>query len=702
MSSRGANALARTALLVLICCMAAAVAVGLSQKPPREVQVGVRLTPIDEARGDRAQLPLPQLPLLFQEFLPSGARFDVDAPRTGGHVTAMASDSEEALVAARDAARDYARLLRASQDQWLRERLRSGEQPELQKLRRSLLDAPARFTIRYAPVAASAPDSRAPFRAALIGLLTAALATALLLGAARRYAAGGPGTAAPSWSAPVPPAAALGLVLGAAALAAALVAVTSAAPDALYTLSLVGLLFAAAFAYALLGGPAAIRALLIVVIAVAPSRGALLALASEVELPEALLTFNAIQPCLVAACALAALVAHRSGFLRQPPLLAAGWIVIAAVAALDFATQTVGLRLYAIGLAQYLVYPTMALLAWWVMGRRDPERLVWAFAALGVVVAISIFLNAVGVVSFVESAASDVTVRAATRYGGITGSYLHAGVFLGTTAVLVAGIAFSRWSLRSGILASFALGAVLGGIALTFTRAGFVIAAIGLLLVLIRLAGRDRVRLVAVGLASIALGFGFAYLGGVAPDDVLSRSGAGVAAAGGETATSEGEAADVARVQLWRGAITRFGWSSLPQQVLGQGLARTGNAGKLTSLTPLATESYPLKLLLEVGVVGVVAIGGFLLWAGLTLLRTAWANPAPLFKAVGAAGVALSADFLIYPTLEVQLLALIWWLLLVICLKAAGARGVPPGQLPLVRRIQNAVGESHRGTSAGS
>ena len=41
-----------------------------------------------------------------------------------------------------------------------------------------------------------------------------------------------------------------------------------------------------------------------------------------------------------------------------------------------------------------------------------------------------------------------------------------------------------------------------------------------------------------------------------------------------------------------------------------------------------------------------------------------------MIKGVGAAGVGLSAESLIYPTLEVQLLSLTWWLILVICLEA--------------------------------
>jgi hypothetical protein len=63
-----------------------------------------------------------------------------------------------------------------------------------------------------------------------------------------------------------------------------------------------------------------------------------------------------------------------------------------------------------------------------------------------------------------------------------------------------------------------------------------------------------------------------------------------------------------------------------------------------------------------------------LVWAVLRFARTSWAAIDPLFKGVGAAGIGLSAESLIYPTLEVQLVSLTWWLLLVLCLKAPTRR----------------------------
>ena len=51
--------------------------------------------------------------------------------------------------------------------------------------------------------------------------------------------------------------------------------------------------------------------------------------------------------------------------------------------------------------------------------------------------------------------------------------------------------------------------------------------------------------------------------------------------------------------------------------------------------------------------------------------RTAFKDADPLRKGVGAAGIGLSAESLIYPTLEVQLLSLTWWLILIVCIEAS-------------------------------
>jgi hypothetical protein len=497
----------------------------------------------------------------------------------------------------------------------------------------------------------------------LIGLFVSGLAAALMSAARRRETASTSrdgGGLAPALASVAPSA---GGIAGAAVASAGLVALSSAGSPGAYTFLFIAFLFALAFVYALGGAPRAIRTLLIAVIAVAPLRGALLALADAIDLPNAFLTSNAIQPSLIAACAAAVLVAHRSMLRDEPPLLVVGWVAIAVVAVLDFATQTVGLKLYAIGVAQYLVYPTFALLAWPLLGTRDREWLVWALVALGLLVAVSIFLQVAGVY-FIEAGNSPNR-----PFGGATGSVLHSAIFLGITAVLALGALFARWSRSNALLTIGAVGVMIGGIGLTFSRGGFAIAAIGALILFVVLAGRNRLRLVGVTIAATALGLALSSAVGPTLGQLASRTSLG-ASLGGDNA---------ARIAQMRKAINEFRALPVTEKALGKGLASTGNAGKLTSQKPYVTESYPLKLLVETGAVGVLLIGAVLIWAVLRFARTAWGAADPLLKGVGAAGIGLFAESLIYPALEVQLLSLTWWLLLVLCLTAPqGRRGLGP------------------------
>jgi O-antigen ligase len=124
-------------------------------------------------------------------------------------------------------------------------------------------------------------------------------------------------------------------------------------------------------------------------------------------------------------------------------------------------------------------------------------------------------------------------------------------------------------------------------------------------------------------------------------------------------------------------ALRRFDHAPLPQKVLGQGLAATGNTRKLAGLEPISTESYVLKLLVEVGIVGLLAIGAILIWALAVFIRLAWrARGRPEVQSLAAAGVGLTLYAAIYPTLEPQLTALTWWLLLVLALKALDTEAV--------------------------
>lgn len=73
---------------------------------------------------------------------------------------------------------------------------------------------------------------------------------------------------------------------------------------------------------------------------------------------------------------------------------------------------------------------------------------------------------------------------------------------------------------------------------------------------------------------------------------------------------------------------------------------------------------------------GLIAAGGFLVWAAIAFALAAWRPAEPWTAGVAAAGLGLSLYNAIYPALETQLLALVWWLLLVICLKN-GERAEP-------------------------
>ncbi|MGH2925439.1 MAG: O-antigen ligase family protein, partial [Solirubrobacterales bacterium] len=436
---------------------------------------------------------------------------------------------------------------------------------------------------------------------------------------------------------------------------AALVALAAGLSTAAYTFLSIALLAILAFIYALHAGTRAMRTILIAVIVVAPLRGALLALADSIDLPNTYLMFNAIQPTLIAACAAAVLVAHRSLLKDEPPLLLVGWAAIAVICLLDFGTQTVGLKLYAIGVAQYLVYPTFALLVWPLLAPGDRHRLVWALAGLGVVVAGSIFLEVWGVY-FTEA------VRDPHRFGGATGSYLHSAIFLGTTIVLALGLLFADWKPRNAAIAIGAIGVMVGGVGLTYSRGGFGIAILGGLALLIVLKGRDRARLIGVVVAATAVGLALSSAVGPSAGSLASRTTSG--------ASVQGDPGNAKRIAAMKRAINEFKGLPAKEKALGKGLASTGNAGKLTSAEPDPTESYPLKLLVETGALGLLVIGAVLIWAVYCFGLATWKEADPILKGVGAAGLGLSAESLIYPTLEVQVLSLTWWLLVVICLEA--------------------------------
>lgn len=624
-------------LALLLACIVAGGVAGAILDPPSEDDATVTVVALhpDELRA--AGLAHVSVPA------PAGAEVvAAHAAELGGaYVTVTSSDEPTALSAAYRAANDYAAAITARQN-----RVMAQGDPQA---RRTVLAEPRRFRLEHPRPSVGAGSASAALRGGLIGALAALLTFALL---AR---AGPEGDRAP------------GPAQAAAALAAAggLTALASVVPRGAYTFELLALAGLAALICAWRQGPAGIRALLVAAIAISPLRGGVLELADAIDLPNALLTFEALVPVAIAGCLVAAAIPHRATFREPPRLLVASWIVIAAVSALNFLVQDVGLKLYAVGLAQYMVYPTMALLAWPLIKDGDRERIVWLLAGVGVVVGISILLESRGV-PFVEAAISPQPDGTGIRYGGVTGSYLHAAIYLGTTSVLVLTAAIARWSRRHAIIALGALAVTGAGLSLTYSRGGLAIAVIGGAAMLIALPRNDRLRIIALAVPAVGLALALAAAFGSNPVDVASHTSAAVSP-GSDRGNS-------LRFTAMRHAFDHYRALPAKQKALGKGLGSTGNAAKLVSGGNAATESYPLKLLLEVGAIGLIAIGLVFGWAVLQFLLTVWVAADPIVVGAAAAGLGLSAEAAIYPTLEVQLLALTWWLLLALCLTAPAGR----------------------------
>ncbi len=634
--------------LPLACVIAGAI-VGAVRNPPSEDNAGVFVFPVKPAQLEHTGLPSFGPPPL------QGATFhpNTTAGLGSGSIKASGANEVAALAVARAGADRYLHSLLIRQNGWLHRALARGGNHGVTAARHAALHAKVRYDLKYIEPTTGAAGASPGLRGALLGLLVAGLAGSLIsLRRRESPIASGDGAAA---TVPITNPPSVAEIAVAALASAAVVALGAGLSTGAYTFLSIALLFALAFTYALLAGRRAMRTILIAVIVVAPVRGALLALADSIDLPNTYLMFNAIQPTLIAACAAAVLLAHRTLLRDEPPLLLVGWVAIAVVCVLDFATQTVGLKLYAIGVAQYLVYPTFALLVWPLLEPGDRKRLVWALAGLGVVVAASIFLEVAGVY-FTEA------VRDPHRFGGATGSYLHSAIFLGTTIVLALGLLFADWRPRTAAIAVGAVALMVGGIGLTYSRGGFGIAILGALVLLVVLKGRDRFRLLAVAIVATAIGLALSSAAGPSAGKLASRTTSG--------ASVESDPGNAKRIAAMKKALHEFKGLPAKEKALGRGLASTGNAGKLTSAEPDPTESYPLKLLVETGAFGLLVIGAVLIWAVIRFARTAWENADPVLKGVAAAGIGLSAESLIYPTLEVQVLSLTWWLVVVICVEA--------------------------------
>src|SRR6266480_7742806 len=128
-----------------ISCLIAAAAVGALLEPPSEDNSTVGVLALNPAQLDRAKVPefaTPPLPgVTF--------RANPNAEHGGGAIQATRADEESALSVVRGAAIDYVQRLTARQDRWLQRAIRQGSRG-LRPVRQSVLDAPARYELRYA------------------------------------------------------------------------------------------------------------------------------------------------------------------------------------------------------------------------------------------------------------------------------------------------------------------------------------------------------------------------------------------------------------------------------------------------------------------------------------------------------------------------------------------------------------------------
>lgn len=435
-------------------------------------------------------------------------------------------------------------------------------------------------------------------------------------------------------------------------------------------------IFLVALLVALGAGRRGLRALVALAVILAPLRGGLLTLADDLSLSDPGLTVNAIVPVLVAAIAIGCFVQKRPRLADLPRPLLAGWVAIAIAALLSFPASVVGLKLYGIGLAQYLVYPTLALVVWPLFEPEDTRRLTRLAIAMGGLVAVTVVMQALGVEGFIQAASAHVEGLGANRYAGVTGSYLHTSAFLGCISVLVMGELAGLRSVAARVAGSALLALVLSGVVLTFSRSGVVIAMLGALALFVFAVSGMRFRFAALVVPAAVIAVAAGAIGGVSP------------AATGERVTSgfspTEDAGNKLRTESFNLGFEVYGDASPAQKLLGRGIASTGNAQQLVedSAPKVTVESYYLKLLVETGAVGLLLIGGFLVWAGILFALSAWKPLDPWAASVGAAGVGLSLYNAIYPALETQILALTWWLLLVVCLrsKAEATQTQPPTQ----------------------
>jgi hypothetical protein len=637
--------------LILVCCLTAVAAGTVVTPPSGDRTVNLIISPVENGRLAAVGLP-EQIDLNRTDFQPSGGQVG------GGVLSSTGEDAASALRAARAEAFGYIDALMAAQDEILAAELEDGRPSARDPLRREVLADPSRYRVEVPRFAD--PDGRAQkaARAALAGLLVA-----LLIAAAWR-ALPGVGRRASAWGGRSGPfiADAAPFALGA-TLSAGIVVVSGEYARELYVASLAAAIAGTSFFACLAGGRPAIRSAIAVAICLAPLRGLILSGAGQIEMPEPLLFVNGVVPAIVAGAAAATAIAAGKDGLRLPRLLAATLLALAIVVVLGVLTQGVGPRLYLIGIAQYTVYPLLAIVAWRVLEHDDVRRFAWLLSWIAALVGVSVAAEAAGIVEFVQAADPDIVPElGASRYGGVTGSYLHASMFLGAAGVVLLGLLLDAGERSRAVLVAGLLATALLGIQLTYSRGGYAILAVGSILLLVASSGPQRRRMLAWGAVALTVALGAYGLSGSSVPTLVDR----VTSA----ADVSGDPGNKDRFDAMGEMVDRFGAATVPEKLLGEGLAATGNARQLTDEVPEPAESYPLKLLVEVGLLGLLLLGAAYVGGAVQFVVVALRGDDAITRGAAAAGAGLTVQGLIYPTLETQVLALTWWMLLALALRS--------------------------------
>ncbi len=185
-----------------------------------------------------------------------------------------------------------------------------------------------------------------------------------------------------------------------------------------------------------------------------------------------------------------------------------------------------------------------------------------------------------------------------------------------------------------------------------------VIAGIGIVALFLFAVSGARLRFAVLVVPAVVVAIAAGSIGGVAPDAAGARVTSGF--------NPSDDPGNKLRAESFEQGLETYRDATVVQKGLGRGVASTGNAQQLVEDggPQVTVESYYLKLLVETGAIGLILVGGFLVWAGCSFAMGAWRPPSPGVASIAAAGLGLSLYNAIYPALETQILALTWWLLL--------------------------------------